>query len=228
MIEWALVSNSGLQLLKFHGKCSSSIDGWIGTVLLSSDDHKGNSKDILEPRIWQMELKQFLLSREDLVGLRNGLKNWTNSSYQSGFSISHSCWYYHEILFELHAEEPLTGKATFTMDGESWGLTNIGFQMITDQSCVSQTLDQMNNILNEGADERVYVRLLGEGTETFRPTKSKVLAPGIAEIVATEDYDSEDEEWEFKPGSIVKLSFRFFDKEKKLVAVDLVKGVQKN
>ncbi len=50
----------------------------------------------------------------------------------------------------------------------------------------------------------IYVALLKEGTTVFRPTKGKLLGPNKVEILPTVNYDPEDEEWEFTPGSIVE------------------------
>ncbi len=53
--------------------------------------------------------------------------------------------------------------------------------------------------------EEIYVRLLNEGTEVFRPVLAKKLAGGRYKIIKKDYYDPEDEEWEFPPGSIVGL-----------------------
>lgn len=50
----------------------------------------------------------------------------------------------------------------------------------------------------------IYVRLLDEGTEVSRPTEALDLGANLFKILATQDYDSEDEKWEFPPGSIVR------------------------
>jgi hypothetical protein len=52
--------------------------------------------------------------------------------------------------------------------------------------------------------EQVYVQLLNEGTPTWRPTMAERLTPGLYRLLATEGYDPEDEEWEFRPGSVVR------------------------
>ena len=49
----------------------------------------------------------------------------------------------------------------------------------------------------------VFVRLLDEGTDVYRRTEATVLAGGRVRLLATCDYDPTDEQWEFKPGSIV-------------------------
>lgn len=54
----------------------------------------------------------------------------------------------------------------------------------------------------------MYVQLLGEGTAVYRPAPATILGEGVALLQASEDYDPEDEDWEFKPGAIVRLEWR--------------------
>ena len=54
----------------------------------------------------------------------------------------------------------------------------------------------------------VYVRLFGEGTFVFRPAPAEFLEPDKARLMALSGYDPEDEDWEFKPGSIVRVELR--------------------
>jgi len=49
----------------------------------------------------------------------------------------------------------------------------------------------------------VYVQLLNEGTPAWRPTFARFIKDDIYELLPTEHYDPEDEEWEFVPGTIV-------------------------
>jgi hypothetical protein len=49
----------------------------------------------------------------------------------------------------------------------------------------------------------VYVQLLNEGTPAWRPTRARFIKDDIYELLPTEHYDPEDEEWEFVPGTIV-------------------------
>lgn len=67
----------------------------------------------------------------------------------------------------------------------------------------------------------VFVRLLGEGTEVFRPTKAVAMGSHIAKLLAVDGYDSEDEEWEFKPDSIVRFERRTLDGADENVAIAL-------
>lgn len=51
--------------------------------------------------------------------------------------------------------------------------------------------------------ELVYVRLLNEGTIVYRPTKGEKIDNLVFRILPTDDYDPNEEEWEFTPGTIV-------------------------
>ncbi len=46
----------------------------------------------------------------------------------------------------------------------------------------------------------VYVQLLNEGTIAFRPTTGVITSPNTVELLATDDYDPEDENWESNLG----------------------------
>ena len=54
--------------------------------------------------------------------------------------------------------------------------------------------------------EIVHVRLLGEGTDVWRPVRAHRLAAGKYELCS--DPAPEDETWEFAPGSHVKVEER--------------------
>jgi hypothetical protein len=58
--------------------------------------------------------------------------------------------------------------------------------------------------MTSGIEREIYVRLLGEGTEVFRPTKGIDLGGGVFIVLPTADYDPVDETWEFPPGSRVQ------------------------
>jgi hypothetical protein len=53
-------------------------------------------------------------------------------------------------------------------------------------------------------NQTIYIKLLNEGTDVWRPTIGKRIEGNIFEVLTTEDYDPDDEEWEFTPGSTVK------------------------
>ena len=69
--------------------------------------------------------------------------------------------------------------------------------------------------------EVVYVYLLNEGTDVWRPTLAVRLDNLEFKLLSTTDYDPGDEEWEFPPGSIVECGDRVLDGERVLVAVKL-------
>lgn len=66
---------------------------------------------------------------------------------------------------------------------------------------------------------RVYVRLLGEGTVAFRPSPAEFLGPQEARLIAPPGYDPDDEDWEFKPGSVVRVELRQLEGADEFVAV---------
>jgi hypothetical protein len=68
--------------------------------------------------------------------------------------------------------------------------------------------------------ETIYIQLLNEGTPSWRPTIGLKLYNRNYKVTATETYDSTDEEWEFKPGSIVRCEFRDLSDGTCLVAVE--------
>jgi hypothetical protein len=50
----------------------------------------------------------------------------------------------------------------------------------------------------------IHVALLDEGTWCARATECVDLGDGLFRLLATPDYDPEDEHWEFPPGSVVR------------------------
>lgn len=75
--------------------------------------------------------------------------------------------------------------------------------------------------MDSNTDRRIdlYVQLLDEGTEVFRPTKALDLGNGLYRLEATSDYDPELETWEFVPGSEVRGEIRPFASGRHLIAV---------
>ena len=69
---------------------------------------------------------------------------------------------------------------------------------------------------------RVYVRLLGEGTEVHRPVPATPVGAGTVLLLEPEGYDPEDEEWEFTPGTVVRVERRALEGVDALVAVSAV------
>ncbi len=68
----------------------------------------------------------------------------------------------------------------------------------------------------------VYVRLLSEGTEVSRPIQAQKLREGLYKLTETSNYHTEDEQWEFPPGSLMRCEQREQHGEKFLLAVELV------
>ena len=51
--------------------------------------------------------------------------------------------------------------------------------------------------------ETIYIPLLDEGLNVYRPTEAERLPDGSYLVRPTPDYDPEDEAWQFVPGSRV-------------------------
>ena len=64
----------------------------------------------------------------------------------------------------------------------------------------------------------IYVHLLDEGTTVVRPTQGVPLGADIYRLLATPDYDPDDEHWQFPPGSIVHCVREKRDGDEILVA----------
>ena len=65
----------------------------------------------------------------------------------------------------------------------------------------------------------IYVRLLREGVQVYRPVPASQIALDVYVIGAYEDYDPEDEEWEFLPGTHVVVEKRVLEGETVLAAI---------
>lgn len=70
-------------------------------------------------------------------------------------------------------------------------------------------------------EHTIYVRLLDEGTDVFRPVLAKSVGEDIYELLVPHEYDSEDEQWEFQPGSRVRVMVRHGSDGEYLVATSL-------
>jgi hypothetical protein len=69
-------------------------------------------------------------------------------------------------------------------------------------------------------DTVVYVRLLDEGTDVWRPVRATPLPDGTFELAEPEGYDPQGELWEFPPHARVRcIPKSFAGGEKGLVAV---------
>ena len=67
----------------------------------------------------------------------------------------------------------------------------------------------------------IYVRLLDEGTDVWRPTLATVCGDGVFRSLATPNYNPEDESWEFLPGERVRCEKRKLSGGECIVAVEL-------
>jgi hypothetical protein len=67
----------------------------------------------------------------------------------------------------------------------------------------------------------LHVRLLNEGTAVSRPTRALSMGGGTFKILATPDYDPEEEEWEFVPGTIVRSERRLDENGEYLLAAKI-------
>lgn len=65
----------------------------------------------------------------------------------------------------------------------------------------------------------IFVYLEDEGVDVWRPTQAEHVGGQVYRLLATPDYDPDDEHWEFPPGSEVVCVKRKLDKGTVLVAV---------
>ncbi len=65
----------------------------------------------------------------------------------------------------------------------------------------------------------LYVRLLDEGTDCWRPTQGELVEEGIYRLLPTTNYNPDDESWEFLPGTLVRCQTLMLSEGDKVVAV---------
>ena len=75
------------------------------------------------------------------------------------------------------------------------------------------------NLINPNTTE-IYIQLPED--EAARPTQGRMIADNIYEVLPTPDYDPEDEDWEFVPGTIVRCDERDFRGKKYVLAIEKV------
>lgn len=56
--------------------------------------------------------------------------------------------------------------------------------------------------------DRIYVSLIDEGVEVWRPVPAYRVDADTYIVLRTPDYDPQDESWQFPPGSIVVCEAR--------------------
>jgi hypothetical protein len=77
----------------------------------------------------------------------------------------------------------------------------------------------MNEKVNR---EEIYVYLLDEGTDVWRPVQAEKLNNKLYRIVSNNP-DPENEKWQYSTGEIVKCEERLFSNSKKcLVAIEKI------
>jgi hypothetical protein len=65
--------------------------------------------------------------------------------------------------------------------------------------------------------ETIYVKLLNEGTDVWRPVEAKKIDSDIYEISSNNKYNNDLEEWQFPPNSkVICVSERKNDKDIKI------------
>jgi hypothetical protein len=70
----------------------------------------------------------------------------------------------------------------------------------------------------------VYVRLMDEGTEVYRPVVAQETPPHGLRLLEPIGGDAGDEEWEFPAGAVVRCEEQQRDGQRILVAVGLAKS----
>jgi len=68
------------------------------------------------------------------------------------------------------------------------------------------------------AKKLVYVRLLDEGTDVYRPVSALLISEDEYLLLGEDIYDPEDEHWEFPPGARVRVNRKNVSGELILVA----------
>jgi hypothetical protein len=69
--------------------------------------------------------------------------------------------------------------------------------------------------------ERIYVRLLDEGTDAWRPVEAERLADDALRVVSDQPKEDDTEQWEFSPGDTVRCRLKELSGRRVLVAVEL-------
>lgn len=69
--------------------------------------------------------------------------------------------------------------------------------------------------------ETIYVRLLDEGVDVYRPVAATKLSENIYEMSGLDIYNPDDEVWEFLPGSRVIVREQLLSGERSLVAIKI-------
>lgn len=76
--------------------------------------------------------------------------------------------------------------------------------------------------------ETIYVYLVDEGTDVWRPTRGRRIGAQVYEVLATSNYDPAIETWQFVPGTLVQCEERVLRGDRVLVAVRAVDDFRGN
>ena len=69
------------------------------------------------------------------------------------------------------------------------------------------------------SNETIYIQLLEEGTQVWKPTKAEPVSENVYKVLKPYDYDPDDEKWEFVPGTIVRCEKQLREGKQIWVAV---------
>jgi hypothetical protein len=67
--------------------------------------------------------------------------------------------------------------------------------------------------------DTIYVALLDEGIDVWRPVEARRLSPDTY-LIVDQDYDPRSETWEFEPGTVVRCRTESRDGRQILVATE--------
>ena len=65
----------------------------------------------------------------------------------------------------------------------------------------------------------IYIELFEDGSAAYRPTQAIYLGNGKYQVLPTPNYDTDDEIWEFPPGTVIKCEEDLYQGKKYLRAV---------
>ncbi len=69
--------------------------------------------------------------------------------------------------------------------------------------------------------ESIYVRLLNEGTEVWKPYKGEQISSKVYRLISEQELDENNVKPEFKPGDIVRVEIKKFSDGQFLTAFAL-------
>lgn len=66
----------------------------------------------------------------------------------------------------------------------------------------------------------IYIPLIDEGTEVWRPTMGEEITDMTFLVLPTPTYDPENEHWAYPPGTLVRCAYKIMSGINVLVAVE--------